>query len=304
MSIDIPVSKTTLTLGYDQGTTLNQEFGTEDKILYNNNIQKLWYLTSIGYFNWKIPTGLKVEALDELTYTPGVSVSTNYSKLDIPDTTGTWINPSQSFGFSKIDWMENYRKGFILMAGNGNSYSIDNKIWSHNISFDGQAHITIVDKIGMSFRLYGLHWFTGALTKDDRAARTVSYLLRGIDDKLIGADSVLAFNFDFAYSLFKFMPSDWLNKHKLRYFNFEFQLGPFVDLALVDGQEYDSNSKFIDKVNFTPKNLLVTTGFQAIIFPLTFRSVFLRFSMGWNLTRSMKDDFGHYEFSLGIGHFY
>ncbi|GMO31866.1 MAG: hypothetical protein Ta2F_07610 [Termitinemataceae bacterium] len=312
MSVEIPFFTTKFNIGYNQGVALNEELSKEDKIILNNNVHQFSYLSSTGYTSWKIPTGLKFAALDELTYTPALSVTANYLKrgVDIYGTVGSTVNPSQSLGFIKIDWSENFRKGFNIMAANSNSYNINSKSWSHSISFDGQAHVIISDIIGMSFRLYGLHWFTGALTENDRAARTVSYLLRGIDDDLVGADSALIFNFDFAYLLFKFMPSEWFNNKKFRFFNFEFHLGPFVDLALVQGQQYDENSNYLTGISFTPNNLLVSTGFQAIIFPLTFRSIFLRFSMGWNLSPVMKsdipkrNDFGSYEFSLGIGHFY
>jgi hypothetical protein len=59
---------------------------------------------------------------------------------------------------------------------------------------------------------------------------------------------------------------------------------------------------------FTPQDMIAALGLEVITFPLTWRSFYLRISLGWDLREWIKTgklpSGIHREIFIGLGHFY
>jgi hypothetical protein len=172
-----------------------------------------------------------------------------------------------------------------------------------------KGHFIISEHFGISSYLQYRHWFYEKQTFHDNAGDA----LRGIIDKSIHADYMLSLNLDFPIKILSFMPSEWFKTKKLRFFDFEMHLSPIIDMALYHDPE--KNTEF----NF--KNMLVSGGFEAIVFPFFMRSLYLRISLGWNIVEQINSPRDYYlnpilpiipylpegdnrEIFVGIGHHY
>jgi len=279
LSVEQPVKSTTITFGFNESFFLNEENPYIYKLLEGyGNFQDGYYMTSSPYVSWKIPTGLDVGAWDELVYTPGIS-AVFYHEFDkwplYEIRKGPVLTFKHYLGFNRIDWIGNFRKGLDVSVNNSFDYNFyklnhDENPWLNKIDFTGAGHFKIVDFFGISTKLKYSHWFFS-----DYGREGAGDILRGIIDKDICADYMLSLNLDFPVRILRFTPSKWLNKPKLRIFNFDLHLSPIIDMAL-----YHDPVKDID---FNFKNITVTGGFEVIIFPEFFRSLYLRISYGRGL---------------------
>jgi hypothetical protein len=199
---------------------------------------------------------------------------------------------NHSVGFDHLDWIGNFLNGFDVSISNSYSYDYywkEKQAWTGYLGLKGISHFIITDFFGISARLLYRHWFLRA-----GEYMETGDALRGILDKDVLSDYMLSLNMDFPIKVFSFTPSKWLNNKKLRFFNFDFHLSPVIDAAL----HHDP----INGIDFNFKNMLFAGGVEAVVFPEFFRSLFVRFSMGWNLS-----DFffcRNWEFYLGTDYHY
>ncbi|GMO48870.1 MAG: hypothetical protein Ta2G_05270 [Termitinemataceae bacterium] len=306
LSVDIPLSVTVFTIGYDQGVNVHPEYDSWKKYITHTNIENLWFLSSTGFLAWRTPLFYQNEKLGKLMYFADVRSGANYSAkdIDLDSYAGAKVDLSQHIGFNKINWVNNFREGFNINVANANIYNSATNRWQFNISENAEAHFLLSTFAGLSLRLHGLQWLNGAETEDDIWDRSSSYLLRGIKDDLLSADHIITLNLDISFLVFKFMPSKWFNSKKAGYFDFDFHLGPLFDLGIASGQRMDKKLKTEASISFKPEDWLLSAGFEVIVFPLAFRSMFLRGSIGWNVSKWSKNYFGEYEIDIGLGHFY
>jgi hypothetical protein len=299
LAMELPIRLTTIT------------FNTEHSInVFEKNDERYWPVSGKyfdGVYNavdfsasWKIPTGLQVYDYGELTYTPSIALNTpyNFPRWPLDDIRkGPFIPISQILGFNKVDWIQNYRKGFDVSFVSTNTYNFFKNDWNHNLSFSSAGHFIITDFFGISARVQYRHWFYDE--PEDYAG--AGNALRGILDSHIYANYMLSTNLDLPFRLFIFLPSQWLKNSKLKFFDFEFHVSPILDLALYHDPKTDTPFNF--------QNMLVTGGAEFIVFPYFMRSLYLRFSVAWNLREAVKSktffpDGPNREFSLMIGHHY
>ncbi|MDR1948660.1 MAG: hypothetical protein LBQ38_04645 [Spirochaetaceae bacterium] len=302
ISMELPYRFTTFTVGFDESTIVGEENDDRYKDDYGYYYDGTWYMSSAFYGLWKIPTGLAVGDFGELTYTPKITGTVNYRPNgDIGELRrGPSINLSQDIGFGKIDWINNYRKGLEASLTNGNEYNLSKQRWTETLSLSSAVHWPITPWFGVSGRFQYRHWFNDYY---DEAGDT----LRGIFNKFIAAESILSLNMDLPFKVLDFTPSLWFDKPKLRFFDLEFHLSPFIDMALVKGWERPSNDKTI-KNDLSPGDIQVTGGLELIIFWHFMRSLYLRISYGVDL-REMAEtgkvpEGDKKEFFFGIGHHY
>ncbi|MDR2842605.1 MAG: hypothetical protein LBV52_05335 [Spirochaetaceae bacterium] len=306
LAVDIPIGETTLTLGYSQGTAINDEYETWEKYNHNWNVRDTWYLISNAWTSLTVPLGIETDKLGMLNYVASAGLSANYSKVYLEPESygGPSINVSQYLGFSNVNWIDNFKQGYRISLGNNNYYNMYFNNWYCNLNFETSAHFLPFDILGLSFRFGAKHWFEDLRRVQDIGLREEGGRLRGIDDDAFFADTIFSLNMDFSILLFQMIFSDWTNIESLEYFNFEFHLGGFVDVAAVQGRTTDSFKNILNEITLNPNDWLVTAGAEAFVFPLAFRSVFLRFSIGFNLRQVGSIKLGDYQFSLGIGSFY
>ncbi|GMO26789.1 MAG: hypothetical protein Ta2B_07130 [Termitinemataceae bacterium] len=316
LSLEIPLARTTFGLGYIQGVTINQEYEKWkkhkiwEKDHVASNIESIWYLTSSGFLNWRAPLWLYFEALNELTYNIRGSAGINYASTPLDDDrSGGSVHISQSLGFDKIDWEENFRKGFNITVSNDIAYGFLEDRWINALHTNIESHFALGDIAGISFRTFGLHNFDDAFKDDDRSGRLAGYLLRGVSDEILCADTMITLNMDFSFLVFRFTPSTWGNKKSrnsksTKLFDFEIHLGPSFDLGIVRGQVVDKKLEPLKEMYFDPDFWIYTAGAEVMVYPLAFRSFFLRFSIAWNLSTAIPGHFGNFEIDLSTGHFY
>lgn len=284
ISMELPYRATTFTFGFDESLIYNEENDNDKKEIYGVDFQKGLYMSSNLFASWKIPTSLMVHRYGELTYTPAISAVFNHELPKwplLPFRKGPFLNFSHSLGFERIDWISNFRDGLSVFINN--SYTYDFYRSSQGLpplstffSVGGSGYFILANFFSITSQLQFRHWFYHDPDYYDGAGD----ILRGIGDRNISADYMLSLNLDFPFRLFVFRPSKWLNKNKLRFFDFELQLSPILDLALYHDPAAD--------ISFHPKNIAFTSGLELFVFPLAFRSLYIRFGYAINMRKLIE----------------
>jgi hypothetical protein len=123
-------------------------------------------------------------------------------------------------------------------------------------------------------------------------------LLRGIKNDALPVENMLSLNLDFPFRVLRFVPSEWFNNTKLHLFDFELQVSPFIDIALVRDPVHDRD--------FSPRDTIAAGGLEFIVFPLAWRSLYLRISAGTDLRELFKTKKlfpgNNREIFIGLGH--
>lgn len=295
ISVDFPFRLTTFTFGFEESVVVYEKNDERYQGEYGKYFADAWYMSSELYAAWKIPTGLEVGPFGDLVYTPKTVARINYRPGgDIGYLRrGPTLTFTHKLGFDRINWIGNYRSGLEAGISNSNEYNIYRGSWNEDLSISAAGHYLAASFLGLSGRIQYKHWFNDY---HDEAGD----LLRGIMNKSLAADSLLALNLDFPFMLFRFLPSQWLKNPGFRFFDFEAHLSPFVDLALVRDP--------LRNIRFSPADLIAAGGLEFIVFPFFMRSIYLRLSLGFNMREFFKTgklpDGNNRELFIGLGHHY
>jgi hypothetical protein len=296
--MELPVSFTTFTFGFDQSTTVNED--NEDTYPDDYDPQTHGdrflpvYLSSATYVSWKIPTPLEIGHFGRLTYTPKISGQVNYLPASQGDIDylrrGPTATLGHSLGFGRIDWIDNYRSGLDTSIGNSNTYNFYKEDWDISYNISAVYHHIFTGFFGISGRIQYRHWL-------NTYTKTAGDVIRGILDKNLCADYMLSLNLDFPLRVLRFVPSQWFSVPWLRLFNFDLHVSPFFDMALL--RDPVTNTEFWSKP-------AVGAGFELIVFPHFFRSLYLRVSLGYDVNAAIQSGKpGKWdELFIGIGHYY
>ncbi|MDR2417782.1 MAG: hypothetical protein LBD79_01850 [Treponema sp.] len=337
ISLDLPWKTTTFTFGFEQGFILNELNSEENREKYNLDSDSD-YMYSKLYAHWSIPTALTFPVLGTLTYTPGLEGVVNYRIGGIDEMRrGPNLAFTHSLGLGRVDWVkdENFRKGVSFSISNSYAYNfkylyrvtpeltlddpepvprtevlpelepyLGRQGWSSSLSFTASAYLYVSDFFGISGRFRYQQWFF-----NDAHTTQAGDVLRGIIDRHISADTIFSLNLDFPFRLIRFTPSEWSSKEKLwilpvKTFDLEMHVSPVLDIAVAK----DSTDTGADNKTGHDFQWYVTGGMEIIVFPLSWRSFYLRMSAGFNLrniieTKTLSKWYGD-ELFIGIGHFY
>jgi hypothetical protein len=113
---------------------------------------------------------------------------------------------------------------------------------------------------------------------------------------------MLSFNIQLPIRWFRFVPSQWFGTRKLRAFDFDAHFSPFIDIGMLKGT--DQENTFDYSFNY----VITTAGFELIAYPHSWRSFFIRGSIGFNMREWLsvhhppKGD--NREIYIGVGHFF
>jgi hypothetical protein len=299
ISMELPWKWTTFTFGFEENFILNEENDDKYKEKYGTYFQDTWYLSSELYTAWKIPLSLDVGTFGKLTYTPKLSGKLNYrpgGELDYLRK-GPVITFNQILGFGRIDWIGNYRSGVEASLGNTNAFNVYKKGWDNNITVSATGHKLVTGFFGVSGRLQYRHWF---YDNSEDIYDSAGDSLRGVLDKSLHADYMLALNLDFPFQALHFVPSEWLHNQKLHFFDFDLHVSPIIDMALIRDPVAD--------IDFSFKAMLFSGGVEFLLFPHFTRSFYIRASIGFNLKAWAKTGSlpggDNREIFIGIGHHY
>jgi len=295
LGVSFPVGFTTLTVKAYQGVYVNEENSSEYKATEGERFADYWYLSNWLQTDWEIPTGLKVNGLGKLTYTPSARFQYNYRPWgDIGQQrigpTGTL---SHTLSFGRTDWVGNFRRGHEVSLANSNTYNFYKEIWSRNITATIMGHYPVFSWLGLSSRLYGVYYFDDPNTSGAEP-------IRGILSSSVTAQYGLYLNTNFSFRLIRFVPSEWFGKKWMALFDFEQQWSPFFDMALVKDPVHGRE--------FSLQNAITTAGLEVVTFPYFMRSFYVRISVGFDIQEALRIKgipSGDYRsVFIGIGHHY
>jgi len=283
LSVDIPIQRTTLNLGFAESFIWNEENADSDKPVLGE-VQEGLYISSNPSISWRIPTGLEIGDYGELTYNPGVSAVINHeiSPWELsPNRIGPILFFIHSLYFGRVDWIGNFRKGISVSIGNAYSYNfyyaktgLDNT-WGYNYTVTTKGYFLFVeDLFGFSARLMHRHWIKSYYD-------SAGDVLRGISDRDVTAEYIVSLNIDFDIRAARIKPYDWFpNTRIMRILGFDVHLNPIFDMAWY--------KEPLQNTSFDYEHFLFGAGFEIIIYPHRFRSMFFRISSGWDFTDATK----------------
>ncbi|MDR2758986.1 MAG: hypothetical protein LBB78_06375, partial [Spirochaetaceae bacterium] len=225
---------------------------------------------------------------------------------------GPSLGPTHKLGFGRVNWIGNYRRGLDAALENSYAYNFNRlgtgrEALSVDYTVSGTAHSIISDFSGFSSRIQFRRWFYHDPGYYDLAGDT----LRGILDKTVQADYMLSLNLDFPFRILQFRPSRWFHSLKPRFFNFDMHLSPIIDFALYHApsssvsQASDRQLPANSKISLAGQYILVSGGFEIIVFPDFMRSFYIRASLAWNIMEQINSsDENIGEIFIGTGHHY
>ena len=278
ISMQLPARSTTFTFGFEESFNLNMENQSRHWETFGE-IQRGFFMSSVMFAAWEIPTILTLPGFGQLIYTPFISATFNHRFPAWPLESihqGPFLDFGHSLGFTRINWHGNFREGISVLLENSNRYDFYNlqnngNPFSSSITASGIRHLIISNFFGISAKLMYRHWFYHDPAYYDMAADAI----RGITNRSLSASYMLSLNLDFPLRLPKFAPSRWSGNDRLGIFDIEFHLAPILDMALYN----DPGTE----VTFHPRNMVVGGGFELMIFPAFIRTLDMRAKIAWNL---------------------
>jgi hypothetical protein len=295
IAVELPVAFTAFTVGLEQGLVVHED--NTGRIARTNIYDEYhdWYMYSKLYADWKIPTPLQAGPYGTVVYTPGVYGVINYQPGgDVGDyRRGIRTGINQTIGFDRINWAGNFRQGMKLSLFNNNEYNFFRRDWTNSTGVLEEGHFRFSKYFGISQRVIYTKWWNDFY---DNAGDVI----RGYKDDALNATQRLSLNLDFPVRLIRFVPSEWTGNRKYRYFDFEQQWSPFIDLIMLDSTD--------GTYAFNLDSTIPCAGLEIITFPLTWRSFYIRASAGWNLKELIRigslPSGIHREIYIGLGHYY
>ncbi|MDR2509629.1 MAG: hypothetical protein LBC77_03175 [Spirochaetaceae bacterium] len=315
VSFDIPVNtrvlkKAFLTFGFEQGAFLGEEYYSFEKALHDKIFENIVYMYSKPFAGFKLPFGVFIPVFDGWFWNAAVSLKAPYrlSGDCLLWRNGPVIALSDSISYSRVNWRGNFRDGEAASVTLSDEYNIYFDEWNNRLIAEGILHRRFADFAGFSIRGRVAYWFNSAEHYRDIERLEAASVLRGLLDRSLTANAMLSINFDIPFRVLRFLPSEWFDAPKLRYFNFELHISPMLDLAVVDGSLLDSAGARRETLSFKMNDLLAAFGVEVLVFPLAWRSIFLRLSAGWNLRelceRGVLPSGADREIYIGLGHHY
>jgi len=309
IAMELPVSFTALTFGFEQGLVIHEENTERITKTFALDGYHSWYLYSKLFVDWKIPTPLRLGKFGRVVYTPGVYGTAKYQiDGDVGDyRQGPGAGIKQEISLGRIDWIGNFRQGLKISFYNDNEYNFFRQDWVNSLGVRADGHVRISKYFGISGRLLYTRWFNDFYDYGGD-------VIRGYKDNELFTNERLSLNLDFPVRLIRFVPSEWTGNSKYRYIDFEQHWVPFVDLLMLTGAEpwlyraSAGNTGFDGGYSFKPEDLITAIGLEVITFPLKWRSFYIRASIGWNIRewiRIHRPPSGIYrEIYIGMGHYY
>jgi hypothetical protein len=303
LSMELPWRTTTFTFGINQSFIINEENSDDEKNYWAGKgftgIAKDyftdWYMAAEFSASWKIPTGLEAWNYGSIDYAPTITQTFRYH----PGTPlSYWRESTLSFGhslgFSRIDWKGNFRSGLGASLSNGYSLSERSLRWNNNIGLSATWHHRFSRRFGISARAQYTYWFGDPHT-------SAGDVIRGLHNDQLAAQQRIAVNLEFPFRLIRFVPSEWVRRKWIRIFDFEMHTSPFIDIGMAD-------DPLRPEYSFKPSGIVTGMGLELIVFPLRWRSLFLRISAGWDMREWLRINRPpggyHRELFIGVGHFY
>ncbi len=293
--IDAFQKETTLKVGAYHGISINEENDDEYKAIEGDRFGDYWYMSDSLEAHWTIPIR-RVVGYGDLDYVPRSILNYNYRPGgDIGvQRRGPTFELGQKLTLGQVDWIDNFRKGMEASLDNANVYNLYDLEWRRSFKLSAAVHRPLSTFAGFSSR------FTATWNLDKPESKAGSYL-RGVKDSSVSADYAAYLNVDLPVRVIKITPSTWWpDKKWAKIFDFEQHWSPFMDFGFLASDDMDTT--------FSLDDALVTAGLAVITFPHSWRSLFVRISLGVNLREAISQrtipDGDARELFIGVGHEY
>ena len=310
LNFSLPINNINLELELNQYAKRDTSFAIfGDDIYFTENIKFSVPILLFSYNN-----------VGDIKYTPYTSFTFNWDKDGINIKNNDLSSPigviGHSLSFGRINWIQNMREGFNFAMTNSLSYNFQRNEFIPYINLEINSHWNFKDssnwflkRLGINTKLYSFVYIPLENNKFYYGEKYGNYL-RGIRDeqffnentdlfaseKALSSFTAINLCFDFPISLF----TTKFTKSFLRYFNFELQVSPFIDISL----GYNRYTKRF----FHPRDGFYTAGLELLVYPLKWSSFTVRGCLGVDMGRllnivdnSWRSDVSLYEFSFGIG---
>jgi len=285
-SFEFPLENNSFVFSITQRAIRNLEYEIyNDENYFNTDFNISLPITVSEILNW-----------GKVIWEPFVDYSINYKKegfnIDFENTDLT--SPVLTFGHKveskRINWIGNFRNGLSATFGQSIGYDFQRNEYKPKVYGDILAFKSF-KYMGINTHLYTFASFNTNELIDEK--------LRGIIDeqkyknsisKALKTSSAIILNMDFPihvisvnwndWTEYIFGKDSWITEHTKwwKYFDFELQLSPFLDLAL-------TNNKITEKT-FDAKDGWYSGGFELLIFPKKWRSIVVRASYGTDLGKT------------------
>lgn len=304
LNLYYPLWITKLNLGFEQKITYNDDYLETDDA---------FYFTEVIYFS--VPFDVyKIKNWATIKITPYANITWNWDKdifsEDNPtssvideDLQGPVFNVGITLSNERIDWDNNFRKGFSVSVQPYHKTNMHTLVGSPGITTEIKEYYHIGNILGINSRLKFYYNINDDIEAGDR--------IRGLlNDNVYSTTSYLSLNLDLPLRV---ISTDWVKwgwtKYKifsfLKHLDFELQFSPFFDCLISKNTLNDTTFSFRDG--------WYSCGAEVLIFPRKMRSLQVRVSYGFDLTSVMSDslidnkwrpDRPNDEIFFGVGLFY
>jgi hypothetical protein len=272
-------------------------------------------------FKFSVPISIyKSNTLGTFTYTPYADIYFNWDFNHISENNSSLSSPvayaGHSFSFGRVDWQNNLRNGISFSIDNYYLYNFQRKMFYPIMSLDVRAYkaftlfeAPVFNRIGINTKLYGFVYMLNPAKNEyiKYDGKAFGGELRGIrdDQKYMGtginslaSTSAIVLNLDFPYHLFT---TNFTAKF-IKYFNFDLQISPFIDIAL-----------YYNKITenwFSLKDGFYSAGLEFLVYPTKWSGITVRANFGYDIGRKFfknylnmdwRADSSMYEVYLGLG---
>ncbi len=306
---------------FTTGISGNLEFGETASIsmVVNQGLSRNFSYTDLedelyGFTLTKISVPLvfgRDKLISPVTIAPYIRNASYYDSdgisVENPDIEGFTVAGGVSFDFGGINWLGNFREGITTYADADIGYCFDRKYLVSAVT----ANITAFK----SFKHAGIGSRVSFFAMNN-TQKEFGSLLRGIPNVLYYNEyknawnrRVSSVNAQYGIVCNIDVPVHVFTTNFLRMFDFEFQLSPFADIALVNNLQ--------TKRVFNPADGYYASGIEFLVYPLKWKSIVVRGSVGFDLGQVFNfesgsaknmDKYGNasesYEIFIGIGWHY
>lgn len=293
---------------------------------FNNNLDYKVYNDNM-YFDtvitFQTPVKLYMsDSLGAITTTPYITYDQNWDFNGITEENASLSSPSLSFGntlrFGRVNWKNNFRTGLQSSLNFDVDYNFQREIWYPSVTFEVQSFkgfsfsdkVDCFTKLGICTDFFTYYEYvepSNPFFNTDGIA--FGSRLRGIKDSQVydnygdlgnstTTPALICFNIDFPWHIF----STNFTKGFMRHFNFDFQISPFIDMALIYNK---ATGKYFD-----PKDGFYSAGLEILVYPKKWSSFTVRGSIGYDIGRGLlgnyintdwRQDVSKTEITVGIG---
>ena len=300
LSVNLPWHSSSFNVGINQFLIINEDISGDSKLYGVEGRYYDPYGGTEAYISWYIPLGIQIGQFGMLGYNPGILARINYPYSEMDGSRKLVSTFSHSLGFARIDWIDNFRKGFSLSVSNSVNVFLDREDAPvrFNISVNAIFHWPFITFMGVSARLQywqTRHWSDMNFNKNGAGWINLGGSggpLRGIWDDGITAEYIVAGNLDIPIRILPFRPSKWFNYNRLRYFNVDVFFTPFTDFAIFQGTSRLTDSAVSEYITFAFENMINTVGFDLTVFSIHWPNLRLRGSLGYDIQRISRDGLG------------